>query len=168
MDRAKGLGLRALSLIALVTASLSAASGTSLIDAVKAGDRAAVRTLLSRTTVNNSEPDGMTALHWAVRADDAETAALLIRAGANVSAANRYGVTPLSLAATNGNAVITRALIKAGASVNAVGPDGETVLMTAARAGNPDVVTALVEKGASVNATESWQGQPASMRAVSP
>jgi ankyrin repeat protein len=148
--------------------SLSAAAGTtSLIDAVKAGDRAAVRTLLSRTTVNNSEADGMTALHWAVRADDAETVALLIRAGANVSAANRYGITPLSLAATNGNAVITRALIKAGAGVNAAGPDGETVLMTAARAGNPDVVTALLEKGASANVAESWQGQTALMWAAS-
>ena len=41
--------------------SLSAAGGsTSLIDAVKAGNRAAVRTLLTRSTVNSSEADGMT------------------------------------------------------------------------------------------------------------
>jgi hypothetical protein len=53
-----------------------AGAGTNLIDAVKAGDRASVRTLLSKTTVNAAEADGMTALHWAVRADDAETAQL--------------------------------------------------------------------------------------------
>ena len=148
-----------------VTLSAAGAS-TRLIDAVKAGDRTAVRLLLSRAAVGASEPDGMTALHWAVRADDAETAEMLVRAGADVNAANRYGVTPLSLAATNGNAVITRALIKAGARVNAPGADGETVLMTAARSGNADVVTALLERGADVNATEKWQGQTALMWAA--
>jgi ankyrin repeat protein len=157
-----------LALLALsITLSATGAGKTTLIDAVKAGDRAAMRTLLTRSAVNIQEPDGMTALHWAVRADDAETAQLLIRAGANVSAANRYGVTPLSLAATNGNAVITRALLKAGANANAVGPDGETILMTAARAGSADVVTALLERGANVNAAEAWQGQTALMWAAS-
>ena len=104
--------------------SLSAAGGTALIDAIKAGNRTAVRTLVTRTTVNTSEADGMTALHWAVRGDDLETVQLLIRTGASVSAANRYGITPLSLAATNGNGVIARALLKAGANANAAGPDG--------------------------------------------
>ena len=32
-----------------------------------------------------------------------------VRAGANPSAANRYGITPLSLAATNGNPAIVEA-----------------------------------------------------------
>jgi cytohesin len=147
--------------------SLSAAGGgTTLIDAVKAGNRAAVRTLVTKSTVNTPEADGMTALHWAVRADDLDTVKLLVKAGANVSAANRYGITPLSLAATNGNSVITRALLAAGANPNAPGPDGETVLMTAARAGSADVVTALLDRGVNVNATETWQGQTAVMLAA--
>ena len=156
-------------LVALLAATVSlgaAGTGTTLIDAVKAGDRAAVRTLATRTAVNAAEADGMTALHWAVRADDAETTQMLIRAGAKVGAANRYGITPLSLAATNGNASITRALLKAGADPNAVGPDGETILMTAARAGNGEVVTALLDRGANVNAAENWQGQTALMWAA--
>ena len=41
----------------------------------------------------------MTALHWAVYNDDAETAGLLVRVRANVNATNRYGVAPLFLAA---------------------------------------------------------------------
>ena len=169
--RAKGLGLKAAGVLVALSlqpsAHFSAAGGTtSLIDAVKAGDRAAVRTLLTRSTVNSAEADGMTALHWAVRGDDADTVQLLIRNGANVSAANRYGVTPLALAATNGNGVITRALLKAGANPNVLGPDGETILMTAARAGSADVVNALLDKGVDVNAAEAWQGQTALMWAA--
>ena len=46
----------------------------------------------------------------------------LIRAGADVKAANRYGVTPLSLACINGNAAMIEKLLKAGADANAAGP----------------------------------------------
>jgi len=162
-----GLLASAISLSAVVKLSVGlSAAGPTLIDAVKAGNRAAVRTLLTPTAVKSAEADGMTALHWAVRGDDLDTVQLLIKAGANVSAANRYGITPLSLAATNGNAAITRALLKAGANPNAPGPDGETVLMTAARAGNADVVNALIDRGVDVNATETWQSQTALMWAA--
>jgi len=156
-------------LVGLVASAISlsaAGPGSTLIEAVKSGNRAAVRTLLTPAAVNRAEADGMTALHWAVRGDDLDTVQQLIKAGAKVSAANRYGITPLSLAATNGHAAITRALLKAGANPNAAGPDGETVLMTAARAGSADVVSALLERGANVNATETWQGQTALMWAA--
>ena len=62
-------------------------------------NRDAVRALLQKKVdVNAPQLDGTTALHWAVRADDLETADLLIRAGANVAAANREGVMPMQLA----------------------------------------------------------------------
>jgi ankyrin repeat protein len=152
--------------VALVVAH-STAAATSLIDAVKAGNGPSVRAILKqRPDLNSQEPDGMTALHWAVRNDDVETAQLLIRAGANVKAANRYGVTPISLAATNGNAVLVEALLKAGADANSALPEGETVLMTAARSGNADAVKALITHGAKVNAVEKWQEQTALMWAA--
>src|SRR5262245_27820357 len=76
----------------------------SLVDAVRKSDRSAVRELVrKKVDVNTAEADGTTALHWAARMDDLESAELLIRSGANVKAANRYDVTPLSLACTNGN-----------------------------------------------------------------
>jgi ankyrin repeat protein len=140
---------------------------TRLADAVKQGNRDAVRALLKqRVDVNAPESDGMTALHWAVRASDLETAQLLIRAGANVRAANRYGITPLSLAATNGDPALIEALIKAGADPNSALPDGETVLMTAARTGNPAAVRMLLVNGANVHAREASQGQTALMWAA--
>jgi ankyrin repeat protein len=40
-------------------------------------------------------------------------AQLLVRAGANVKAANRYGVTPMYSAAVNGNAAMIELLLKA-------------------------------------------------------
>ena len=96
-----------------VLAVSASENSAGLIDAVKSGNSQMLRTLLKqRPDVNGQEPDGMTALHWAVRRDDVETAQLLIRAGANVKAANRYGVTPIALAAMNGNAVLVGALLK--------------------------------------------------------
>jgi ankyrin repeat protein len=106
-------------------------------------------------------------LHWAVRLHDDETARLLIRAGADVKAANRYGITALSLAATNGDAAMIDALINAGADPNGALPDGETVLMTAARTGEPAAVKMLLTHGAKIDAKEDSLGQTALMWAAS-
>jgi uncharacterized protein len=152
--------------VLMSAAPVSAAS--SLVDAIKSGDRQAVRTLLAqRTNVNAAEADGSTALHWAVRVRDAETTRLLIRAGANVKTANRYGITPLSLAATNGDAAAIDTLIKAGADPNVALPDGETVLMTAARTGDAASVETLLAHQATVDAKDHTLGQTALMWAAS-
>jgi len=150
-------------------AGLEAAGNTvRLIDAVKQGNRTAVRALIGqRTNLNAAEPDGMTALHWAVRGNDTQTAQLLIRAGANVKVTSRYGITPLALAAQNGNPTLTDLLLKGGADPNGATPEGETVLMTAARTGNVDVIKSLAAHGATVNSAEQWQGQTPLMFAAS-
>ena len=146
---------------AVSIAGLEAAGGSiRLIDAVKQGNRTAVRSLITEhANVNAAEPDGMTALHWAARADDVVTAEMLIRAGANAKAVSRYGISPITLAAQNGNPKLVEMLLKAGADPNSAQLEGETVLMTAARTGNASVIRALVGAGAKVNAAEGWQGQ---------
>ena len=132
-----------------------AAEKPTLADAAERGYGALVRTLLEGGAgVNVPQVDGMTALHWAVYHDDAETAGLLVRSGADVNAENRYGVPPLSVAATNGSADIVTLLLDAGADANATLRGGETVLMTAARTGSLGAVRALLAKGADPNARE--------------
>src|SRR5204863_5755161 len=117
-----------LPLAALV--GLGAASEPRLIEAVKGGDEAAVRTLLrQRADVNVQEPDGTTALHWAVHRDSFEIVEALLRAGAKVDARNRYGVAPLTLACVNGSPAVIDALLEAGADPNTTAADGETALM---------------------------------------
>ena len=117
-----------------------------------------------KADVNAVQPDGATALHWAVYAEDAEKTAQLIRAGANVNVRNTYGVSPLALAAKHANTNILAQLMKAGADPNDkihfINAD-ETPLMQAARAGNIDAVNMLLLAGAQVNARESWNGQSA-------
>ena len=65
------------------------------VDAAKAGHVAAVRAeLQKKVDVNAASSDGSTALHWAVHRDALDVVDLLLAAGANPKAANRYGVTP--------------------------------------------------------------------------
>ena len=160
------LGGLALS-VALAAGLPAAGSDLRLTDAVMRADREAIRTLLQqKIDVNAGQPDGTTALHWAVRRDDVELTQMLIRAGARVDAATRYGVTPLYLASLNGNAAAIDALLRGGADPNAATPGGETALMTAARTGRVEAVSLLLDQGAAVNATESVRGQTALMWAV--
>ena len=140
----------------------------SLIRAVRQGNSAStVAQLLEEgADVNASEPDGTTALHWAVQADAHNTAQRLIAAGASVGAANRYGVTPLALAATNGSPNMVRVLLAAGTAPDVTTPGGDTPLMIAARTGRVEVLRQLLVAGAAVNAAERWKGQTALMWAA--
>ena len=157
-------------LIALVIAAVAAPAeaSTRLIDAVKRGDAATVRSLIAqKTNVNAPDTDGSTALHWAVEYDDVAMADLLIAAGANVKAKTRYNVSPLSLACVNGDAKLVDRLLKAGADPNETSEEGQTALMTASLTGKPDAVKLLLETGANVDLAEPYKGQTALMWAAS-
>src|SRR5262245_33451418 len=144
-------------------ASFPASPNAPLADAARRQDKQAVLSLLAKKAdVNARQPDGATALHWAVYANDAQTTALLIRAGANINVTNDHGVSPFAIAAREGNANILGQLMKAGADPNDTLNEvnsGETPLMHAARGGGADAVRLLLIAGARVNARESWNGQ---------
>ena len=155
-----------------VWADLRAQSGSMpdtppLISAARATDAAAVRELLAGPVeVDAPQPDGATALHWAVHREHVEIAELLIDAGASVDAVNDLGVTPLLMACARGHGALVERLLAAGADPNTALAGGETALMAASRAGSLEAVNSLLAAGARVNATESTRGQSALMWAV--
>ena len=132
--------------------------------------REAAALLVFCLSVPLAASDGTTNLHRAVSTNEPVTAIeALVKAGADVNAANRYGVTPLSLAATNGNDRVLDLLLKSGASRKAADAallDGRTLLMLAARTGNAAAIRVLVGAGASVNAAETRTGSTALMWAA--
>jgi ankyrin repeat protein len=131
-------------------------------DAAMKGDREAIRNLLRQgADVNEARGDGMAAIHWAAERGDAEAAAMLVYAGANVGAVTRIAqYTPLHLAARSGSAPVADVLIKAGAAVGAQAlPSGATPMHLAAGAGSAAVITRLIDAGADLNAKEAEWGQ---------
>src|SRR5687768_6071403 len=113
LSRCRVIGATA---VAVMFAAADGFASIPLVDAVKRGDNAAVKTLLAqRADVNGAEPDATTALHWAAHRDDAEMVGTLLRAGARAGAATRYGMTPLALAVRNGSLPVVRLLLGAGA-----------------------------------------------------
>ena len=162
------VGRWAVALLSVGVASTAWAANSPIADAAQNQNREALRSLLrQKADVNAPQLDGTTALHWAVRLNDLETADVLIRAGANVNATNRDGATPLQLAALNGSAAMIEKLVKAGADPNApLSSSGDTALMLAARTGTTDAIKVLLETGGNVNAKESWGGTTPLMSAV--
>ena len=81
-------------LSALLAMNLPAANpDIRLVDAVKHSDKAAIQALLSQhIDPNIPDVDGSTALHWASRWDNLETAGALIRGGANAKATGPFAI----------------------------------------------------------------------------
>jgi ankyrin len=146
---------------------LRAAASPPLVDAVKSGNRdAAMKLITQRVDVNAPDPDGTTALHWAIQRNDLDIVARLIRAGARVNVKNDYGATPMSEAAVVANPALLGLLLEAGADVESPNADGQTALMVVARTSRVDAARLLIQRGANVNAVEKWRGQTALMWAT--
>ena len=75
----------------------------------------------------------------------------LLKAGANVDAANGSGETALMAAAMHGHKDIVETLLSAGVSVDVAAAFGLTALMLAAREGHKDVVEMLLAAGAKID-----------------
>ena len=153
---------------AILVAATTLTADSSVADAAKARDAAAVKAMLKTgADVNAAHGDGMTALHWAASHGDAVLAQMLLSAGANIRATTRLGgITALHMASQGGHPQVVAALLAAGADPNAITSTGATAVMLAARAGSADTVTRLVETGADVNLKEKAFGQTALMIAA--
>ncbi|MYL06366.1 MAG: ankyrin repeat domain-containing protein, partial [Gemmatimonadales bacterium] len=158
--------------VALLAVLLSGAllTDSPVADAAMTGDLASVRALLSDgADVNAPQGDGMTALHWAARAANADLARLLLEAGADVDAATRIGAyTPLHLASEVGGGEVVGLLLEAGAAQTATTADvgGATPLHLAAGAGEADAVRLLLAHGGDADVREARWGQTPLMYAA--
>jgi uncharacterized protein len=157
-----------LAMLAAAWPAAAAGTDTRLADAARARDMAQVRRLLQEPGIDVNAPgqDGTPALHWAVRVNDVETTAALVRAGADARRANRYGLLPLSIAAQNANPAMIRLLVESGADANAPDAAGEVPLVTATGLGSMDAVQALLDAGAVLDAKDRAFQQTALMVAV--
>jgi uncharacterized protein len=144
--------------------SLSGAE-SALFDAVKSGDPAAVKRVLSQNStpevVNARQPDQSTALGWSVHAGSKQVVEMLIAAGADVNLADENGDSPLSLACQQGNLDLAKLLLAKGADVQKARWNGETPLLSAVNSGSLPLVELLLERGANPNVKENREGQTA-------
>src|SRR5205823_3261896 len=131
-----------------------------VLDAVKRRDDKALSALIrNKADVNAAQPDGATALAWAVHLGERRMAEALLDAGARADTADEYGETPVTLAAANGDAELVERLVAAGGDARAARWNGETAVMIAAGAGSLEAVRHLVLHGADVNVAEPRGGQ---------
>ena len=94
---------------------------------------------------------GSTAILFAARQGDLETAAALLDAGANVDDADAAGTSALVIAAHSDHGPLARFLLSRGADPNAA-KAGYTALHAAVLRGNLELVKALLEAGADPDA----------------
>ncbi len=142
---------------------------SSVLDAARAGDVAEVRAgIRAGADVNAAQADGFTALHWAAKNGNQEIAAMLVAAGADLSATTRLGQhTPLHVAAAAGHADVAEAILLGGAAPDPVTSTGAQPIHLAAASGSADLVRVLTEHGAPVDAGETkWGMTPLMFAAV--
>jgi hypothetical protein len=139
----------------MATHSIHAAE---MIDAVSAGNLAAVEKLFANGTGVNVRDSGRTAL---AAAQDGAMARWLIAHGADVNAADENGQTVLMEQAGAGNAEVVRALVNAGAKLDAVSTKWHSTALTQALdAEKMDVVRILRDAGANDDTVTESKGQP--------
>ncbi|HEX6993109.1 MAG TPA: ankyrin repeat domain-containing protein [Gammaproteobacteria bacterium] len=162
--------LAAIAVLSAATAALPgiASAQQSLAKYVRDGKRDIVLAAITSpdVDVDQTEPDGSTALHWAVYEVDHELVRALLDAGATVNVTSRYGSTPLTEAVKVGDLELVRMLLDAGADPDSPNQDNQTALMLAASIGSLEIAKLLIERGADVNAIETFRSQNALMWAA--
>ena len=94
---------------------------------------------------------GWTALMWAAHNNNHAILEQLLRAGAPVDHANRFGATALTWAAQQGRLKSCEILLQHGADVRHRTLDGNSMLSQASRAGHVEVASLALDRGAALD-----------------
>jgi ankyrin repeat protein len=130
-----------------------------LLDAVRKGDEARARELLSQgANVNGRDTGGETPLIVASSSGHVGLMRLLLDEGASVDGRDSRGRTALLLVCARGRAPEAAILLRAGADPELASKNGNFPLLEAARFGDPELVRSLLSAGAEVNqrASNDW------------
>lgn len=111
-------------------------------------------------SINQSDQNGYTALHFACNYIFVEIARLLIKHRANVDAITPYGCVPLHIAVERNSLALIKLLVDSGASLEKRDYGGKTSLLIACKLDNLDVVQFLVSKGANINVADTQGNTP--------
>lgn len=120
---------------------------SALHEAAAWGDVGRVEKALAAIDIEDTDDEGMTALHWAASTRATANAMLLLDRGADPRALTNGGREPIHCAADGGDDELIARLLAAGVPIDARGGKG-TALAEAARAGHADCVRLLLAKGA--------------------
>lgn len=146
---------------------LSAKPELDIFEATAAGETERVSKILQTDSgaAKQWSADGFTALHFAAFFNRPEIARILVRAGAEVSAAakNKMRVTPLHSAAAAHSGEIVSLLLENGAQANARQEGAWTALHEAAQIGDAEMVKTLLAHGADPSVKSDDGRAPADM-----
>lgn len=156
-------------------------------DATKDIEKAEKELVAARDAFNPKDNNGKTPLDYAIKADNAQGAALFghtelhMKAGkskgfedkevavtdANKDSQNINGETPLHIAAKSGNTEMATALVEAEANLSLRDREGNTPLHVAVQNGNTEITKALVKKDPELLKTAGKDGlNPLEMAAM--
>jgi len=126
--------------------NISSITSSPLHDAAKRGNTELLKECLdNKIPVNQTDPAGNTALHWAARAGELDCVMLLLSVGQiGINKTNKLGDTPAILAAHHGRSHCLDALLQAAADPDLINNEGKK-LSTVAR--DPDVLVILKKWG---------------------
>ena len=135
---------------------------SSIVEAIKANDCNAIKSLLSQGADPNEFINGHTPLHTSAIFGKDGIVEVLVRNGANIDikTTTEEEYTPLHLAAHSGHLPVVKVLVDLGANVDSRSHCGKTPLRLAAAEGYADIAEYLLSKDADPNTQDLIAATP--------